>query len=140
MRLLVSTQEPISARDLHHVTGGLPPDAEVLVVSPASTYSPLRFWVSDVDEAIAHADEVQSETVDRLGEQGIETTGEIGDSDPFVAIHDALTTFPADRIVVIEHAAGQRDYREDDPDVLAARLRAQFDDPVDIGTIARERD
>jgi hypothetical protein len=40
MRLLVSTAEPISAELLESVTGNLADDAEVLVVSPATTHSP----------------------------------------------------------------------------------------------------
>lgn len=135
MRILVSTAEPISAELLRNVTGGLPPDAEVLVVAPATTHSPLRFWVSDVDEAIAHAEQVQTETVERLQEEGIDAAGAVGESEPLQAIEDALVAFPADRIVLIEHAAGERDYREDDD--LAAQARERFGLPVDLATVSQ---
>lgn len=135
VRILVSTAEPISAELLHNVTGGVPEDAEVLVVSPATTHSPLRFWVSDVDEAIEHAQEVQAETVERLAEEGIDAVGAVGESDPLQAIADALVTFPADRIVLVEHAAGERDYREDDD--LAAQARDRFGLPVDVATVSQ---
>ena len=135
MRLLVTTAEPISAELLRSVAGDLPEDAEVLVVAPATTGSPLRFWVSDVDAAIAHADEVQAETVERLEQDGIDAAGTVGESEPLQAIADALATFPADRIVVIAHEQGARDYREDG-DIVAA-VRERFGLPVDVGTVSR---
>jgi hypothetical protein len=134
MRLLVSTAEPISAELLERVAGDLPDDTEVLVVSPATTGSKLRFWTSDVDDAIAHAEETQVETVERLEEAGVDAAGEVGDSDPLVAIEDALRTFRADRIVLVAHERGDEDYREDG---LAAELRERFGIPVSVGTIER---
>ena len=135
MRLLVSTAEPSSPELLESVTGGLPGDAEVLVIAPASTHSPLRFWVSDVDEAIAHAEQVQAETVERLAEAGVDAAGAVGDSEPLQAIEDALATFAADRIVIVEHESDKQDYREDSD--LAARARERFGLPVDVGTVSR---
>jgi len=135
MRVLVSTAEPISAELLRSVAGELPDDAEVLVVAPASTHSPLRFWVSDVDDAIAHAEQVQAETVERLEEAGIDAAGAVGDAEPLVAIEDALVTFPADRIVVVGHERDASDYREDED--LPARLRERFGVPVDVGAVSR---
>lgn len=135
MRLLVTTAEPISAELLRSVAGDLPEDAEVLVVAPATTHSPLRFWVSDVDAAIAHAERVQQETVERLEEAGVDASGTVGESEPLQAIEDALVTFAADRVVVIEHEGGERDYREDGG--LAAAVRERFGLPVDVGTVSR---
>ena len=133
MRLLVSTAEPIAADQLRRVTGGLPSDAEVLVVSPSTTHSPLRFWVSEVDDAIAHAEQVQAETVERLRADGVAAAGDVGEAEPLQAIEDALATFPADRIVVFEHERGERDYREDSS--LAAQARERFGVPVDAETV-----
>jgi hypothetical protein len=133
-RILVSPVEPISSDMLRNVTGGLPSDAEVLVISPATTHSALRFWVSDVDEAIAHAADAQEATVGHLQEAGLEASGAVGDSDPLQAIEDALATFDADRIVLVEHA-GERDYREGDD--VAAQARDRFGRPVDRGTVSR---
>jgi hypothetical protein len=135
MRVLVSTAEPISAELLESVVGELAEDAEVLVVSPSTTQSPLRFWVSDVDDAIARAEQVQQETVERLSEAGLDATGEVGDAEPLQAIEDALATFDADRIVIIEHERSERDYREDGD--LSARARERFGLPVDVGTVSR---
>ena len=69
MKLLVLTAEPISADILREAAGDEADDAEVMVVSPALTGSPLRFWVSDADDAIAHAGETAEETVERLDER-----------------------------------------------------------------------
>ena len=86
----------------------------MLVVSPAGHQSKLAFWVSDADEAIAEAEAAQEETVERLEEQGIDAAGDTGESEPAVALQDALAAFPADRIVVFSHPEGDRDYREDE--------------------------
>src|ERR671939_44266 len=88
--------------------------AEVLVISPATNRSKVAFWVSDSDEAIAEAEQAQQESVERLEEAGVDAAGDTGDSEPAVAIQDALATFAADRIVIFSHPESDRDYREDE--------------------------
>ena len=114
MKLLVLTPEPVDGEMLRKVLGEDVSEAEVLVISPAGHQSKLAFWVSDADEAIAEADEAQQETVERLDEQGIDAAGDTGESEPAVALQDALAEVPADRIVVFSHPEGDRDYREDE--------------------------
>ena len=111
MKLLVLTPEPVDANVLRQTLGEEVVGAEVLVVSPATNQSKLAFWVSDTDEAIAEADAAQEETVERLEEEGVDAAGDTGESEPAVAIQDALATFPADKIVVFSHP--DLDYRED---------------------------
>ena len=113
MKLLVLTAEPISADILREAAGDEADDAEVMVVSPALTDSPLRFWVSDADDAIAHAGETAEETVERLDEEGIDAAGDTGESDPMQALEDALASYDADRIVIFTHPDDERDYLED---------------------------
>ena len=96
MKLLVLTAEPISADVLREAAGDGTDDAEVMVVSPALTDSPLRFWVSDADAAIEHAESTAEETVERLDEEGVDAVGDTGESDPMQALEDALATFDAD--------------------------------------------
>ena len=103
MKLLVLTPEPVDADLLRETLGDEVEGAEVLVVSPATNESKLAFWVSDPDEAIAEADRAQEETVERLEEDGVDAAGDTGESEPAVALQDALATFPADRIVVFSH-------------------------------------
>jgi nucleotide-binding universal stress UspA family protein len=112
VKLLVVTPEPVDANLLRSTFGDEVEGAEVLVVSPATNRSKLAFWVSDSDEAIAEAEAAQEETVERLEEEGIDAAGDTGESEPAVAIEDALATFPADRIVVFSHP--DLDYREDE--------------------------
>src|SRR4051812_39598305 len=114
MKLLVLTPEPIDADALRSAAGEEAADAEVMVISPATNSSPLAFWMSDADEAIAEAETAASDSVERLGQEGITATGDTGESEPAVALQDALATFPADRIVVFTHAEGDLDYREDE--------------------------
>ena len=113
MKLLVLTAEPISPDVLREAAGDEADDAEVMVVSPALTHSPLRFWVSDADDAIAHAGQTAEETVERLDEEGIDAAGDTGESDPMQALEDAIATYDADRIVIFTHPEHEHDYLED---------------------------
>lgn len=135
MRLLVVTSEPIDAQVLRTAVGDDAADAEVMVVAPALQSSSMRFWMSDADDAIARAHEVQDETVERLTKDGVDAAGDTGESEPLVAIGDALATFDADRIVVVTHAAGDRDSREED--VTAADLQERFGVPVEQVAVSR---
>src|SRR3954447_10078361 len=114
MKLLVVTPEPVDAAFLRNALGDEVRGAEVLVVSPATHESKLAFWVSDADDAIDEAETAQVDTVERLEEAGVDAAGQVGESEPAVAIDDALATFPADRIVIFSHPEGERDYREDE--------------------------
>jgi hypothetical protein len=113
VKLLVVTPEPVDAAMLRSAMGDDVRGAEVLVISPATNRSKVAFWVSDSDDAIAEAEQAQQESVERLEEEGLDAAGDTGDSEPAVAIQDALATFPADRIVLVSHAGADRDYRED---------------------------
>jgi hypothetical protein len=112
VKLLVVTPEPVDAKLLRATLGEDVEGAEVLVVSPATNQSKVAFWVSDSDDAIQEAELAQEETVERLEEEGVDAAGDTGESEPAVAIEDALATFPADRIVIFSHP--DLDYREDD--------------------------
>jgi hypothetical protein len=70
--------------------------------------------MSDPDEAIGEAETAQTDTVERLEEEGVDAAGQVGESDPAQAIDDALATFAADRILLLTHPEGERDYREDE--------------------------
>jgi hypothetical protein len=134
MKLLVVTPEPVDKDMLRSTLGESVEGAEVLVVSPATNQSKLAFWVSDSDEAIAHAEQAQEETVERLEEERIDAAGDTGESEPAVAIEDALASFPADRIVVFSHPEGDRDYREDEG---LAEVESRFGVPLTHAVIGR---
>ena len=125
MKVLVLTSEPIGAEQLRAALGPDtdPADTEVMVVAPALQESALKFWFSDADDAIAKADEVRRETLERLSDGGVPASADTGESDPMVAIEDALRTFRADRIVLFTHPEGDELYREDlDPDEVQGRV------------------
>jgi hypothetical protein len=130
MKVLVVTSEPITAQQLRHVlgTGDDPKQAEVMVVAPALADSAFKFWMSDADDAIARAERVRRDSVERLGEAGVPATGDTGEADPYTAIEDALKTFAADRIVLFTHEGDEQRYREDLDD---REITERFGVPVD---------
>jgi len=136
MRVLVLTSEPISAPQLRQA---LPADidpqqGEVMIVAPALQANALKFLFSDADEAIARAQAVYRQSVERLGEAGVSARGDTGESDPLDAIADALQTFAADRIVLFTRAEGER-YREDiDPGEVSRRFGLPVDEAVAGGS------
>jgi nucleotide-binding universal stress UspA family protein len=134
VKLLVVTPEPVDARVLRSTLGDEVRGAEVLVISPATQQSKVAFWVSDADEAIAEAETAQQETVERLEEQGVDAAGDTGESEPAVAIQDALATFDADRILVFSHP--DLDYREDKG---LQDAEERFGVPITHAQISREQ-
>ena len=127
MKLLVLTAEPISADILREAAGDEADDAEVMVVSPALTDSPLRFWVSDADDAIADAQSAADETAGELREGGAQARATTGDSEPLVALQDALATYPADHVLVFARGDEGARYREED---VLGEARRRFGVPV----------
>ncbi|HET8980478.1 MAG TPA: hypothetical protein VFN87_20165 [Solirubrobacteraceae bacterium] len=129
MRILVVTPEPVSAE---HLRAALPGDtdplkAEVMIVAPALHESALRFWMSDADDAIARAEAVRRESLERLGEAGVAATADTGAGTTAQAIEDALKSFPADHILVFTHPEGEQRYREG---LSAEDIEARFRIPV----------
>src|SRR3954469_20754040 len=126
-RILALATEPVSGEALK---SAMPPgeaeEAEVLVVAPALT-SRTRFWLSDTDDAIRRADEVQQETVERMDEEGVDAAGDTGEADPLLALQDALQTFDADEIVLFTHPGEKTNWLEDG---LVEEARARFEAPV----------
>jgi hypothetical protein len=130
MNLLVLAPDPVDPGALRDVIGDEIDDARVLVVSPALNESPVAFWMSDSDEAIGDAHQAGAETVSDLWDDGVKAKGTVGESEPLLALQDALATFPADRIVIFvrDDSADQR-YREDD---VCGEARKRFDVPVSL--------
>lgn len=74
-------------------------DAEVRIVAPASNISRLDWLTNDEDGARAEAAERAEEVAQRIPAtiEGIE----IGDTDPLLAVEDALRVFRADELIVL---------------------------------------
>ncbi len=126
-RILAVVAEPVSAETLKMAVGRERAQAaEVLVVAPALS-SRWRLWLSDPDEAIERAEGVQETTVERLEQEGVDAVGKRGDPDPFLAVQDALQTFPADEVVLVTHPHHERNWLEAG---LVERIEERFDGPV----------
>jgi GABA permease len=126
-KILALVAEPISADVLRAAVGAeKADDAEVLVVAPALN-TKTRFFLADPDPAIDRAEAVQEETVERLGEEGIDAAGDTGEEDPLLALQDALVTYDADEIVLFTHSGGKRNWLEDG---LVEQAKERFDAPV----------
>ena len=136
MKLLVVTSEPITAEQLREAvpSGVEPAEAEVVVMAPALHEDALHFWLSDADEAIAKADMVRRDTVERLDSAGVPASGDTGESDPLTAITDVLESFSADRIVLFTHPDSEQRYRED---LDAREIDERFGIPVDHALVSR---
>jgi nucleotide-binding universal stress UspA family protein len=95
--------------------------AKVLVVAPALN-SWVRRWLSDEDGARRRAEERAAAVADRLAQGGIHAEGRAGDGDPLLAIADALSTFPADEIVIAARPGRSSGIAEE----LGSRARVRF--------------
>jgi hypothetical protein len=128
VKLLVLATQPVDADRLR---GVLPGDdlegAEVLVVSPAVNESAVAFWMSDSDEAIAEAESTAEQTAAALREGGARARATTGESEPLLALQDALATFDADRVVVFVRDEDAARYREDD---VVGEAERRFGVPV----------
>ena len=127
-KILALVSEPMSGDALKQAVGSEEAEeAEVLVVAPALNESKVRFWASDPDGSIERAEEVAEETVERMDEEGVDAAGDTGESDPLLALQDALATFAADEIVLCTHSGGERNWLEEG---VVEEVRARFDTPV----------
>lgn len=128
-RLLVVANETVGGEALLAEIGNRcrGRNCEILVVTPALAASRASHWASDVDEAIELARQRMELSLIALGELGIKAKGEIGDSDPNVAIEDALRAFPADEIVISTHPPDRSRWLEH---AVVERTREEIDLPV----------
>jgi kynurenine formamidase len=126
-KILALVAEPVSGSALKEALQEEDAEeAEVLVVAPAMTERH-KFWTSDTDDAIERAEGVQEETVERLDEEGVDAAGDTGESDPLLALHDALQTFEADEIVLFTHPGGKHNWLEEG---VVEEAKERFEAPV----------
>ncbi len=130
-RVLLVTTVPLDAQDVSRVLAGTDiAGGEVLVLAPSLNDSRLAFWVSDADEAIEDARTVAAQTAQAADQAAAETDvgATVGDSDPLLAIGDALSAFPADQIVTV-HRGGE-DARHLEDRLAPAEIEREFGLPV----------
>jgi hypothetical protein len=124
MRLLLITDDPAAATNLHEPLGEIAKggELEVKVVAPLRPESTLDLITGDIDDAKAGAQAraegaaAETEASDAVGS----TQAEVGDADQLLAIADALAAFEADQIVLVDP----------DDDELADGARKRFGLPV----------
>jgi GABA permease len=104
-RLLVVANETVQGEELLREIRERCRDrkCEVMVVTPALAASRASHWASDIDEAIELARQRMELSLIEIRKLGLRAKGEIGDSDPNMAIEDALRVFAADEIVISTH-------------------------------------
>jgi hypothetical protein len=102
-------------------------DAEILVLTPALARSRAAHWASDTDEATELARQRMELSLQAIEEQGLRARGMVGDSDPNVAIEDALREFPADEIVISTHPPERSRWLEHG---VVSKAREEIDLPV----------
>ncbi|HEX4464404.1 MAG TPA: hypothetical protein VH042_07170 [Solirubrobacterales bacterium] len=100
---------------------------EVMVVTPALAASRTSHWTSDIDEAIELARQRMELSLIEIKQLGLKAKGEIGDSDPNVAIEDALRIFPADEILISTHPPDRSRWLEHG---VVDKAREQIDLPI----------
>ena len=127
-RVLVVANETIGREELVSAIGtrSLAEKTTFLVVAPALTTS-VKAWANDEDPARAAAQESLDAMLERLASAGIDAKGQVGDSDPLVAIEDAVRTFHPDEIVISTHPPGHSGWHEKG---VVESARARFDVPV----------
>ncbi len=128
--LVVATSSNISEpvrREIDRRAAGRPTKA--MVVVPALAGSRFEQAAGAVDEAIAHADEQREPAAEEAREAGVQLVTEprIGDSDPILAIEDALREFPAEEILIVTRPAEDAAWMEED---LFDRARERFSQPI----------
>ena len=101
--------------------------SEILVVTPALAASRAAHWASDVDEAIELARQRMELSLIEIDRLGLKARGEVGDSEPVVAIEDALRAFPADEILISTHPANRSRWLEAG---VVERARSEVELPV----------
>jgi hypothetical protein len=100
---------------------------EIFLVAPALSESALKHHLGDVDDAIDPARERLERSLKELRDAGFEARGEVGDSDPIIAISDEIQKFHPDRIVVVAHGEGHEAHAERG---LLERAERDFNQPV----------
>ena len=129
-RVLVLADKVLGGSDLldevaHHL--GPDADAEVVIVSPALVGSRLDLAAGNIDDDISEARRRLEASVQALQQRNIRATGEVGDSDPNLAIHDAAAKFSADEVIIVAHPGEGAVWQEKD---VLERARRELTVPI----------
>ena len=95
----------------------------VHVVAPAVEQSRLQWLTNAEDDARAEAERTAARVAQATGDEAQRVQAEAGDSDPLLAVEDALRTFDADEIVVVVRKGDDASWLEEGAgDTIANRF------------------
>ena len=86
---------------------------EVHVVAPAVKQSRLQWLTNAEDDARVEAELTARKVAETAADDVEDVQAEAGDSDPLLAVEDALRTFDADEIVVVLHKGDDASWLEE---------------------------
>lgn len=115
------------AEELRSDRGWEPESVELFVIAPAYAHSAIDQELGNVADSRPEAEERLKLALGQLADVGFESRGEVGDSEPLVAIGDGLREFDADEIVVVRHVDGEIEHAEK---AFWGRLETDFHQPV----------
>lgn len=118
--VLVISSVPDAPSELREALGG---DVEIKVVAPAVKQSRLQWLTNAEDDARAEAERTAEKVAQATADEAEHVEAEAGDSDPLLAVEDALRTFPADEIVVVLRVGEDASWLEEGAaDTIAKRF------------------
>lgn len=127
--LVVANQTVVGSRallaEIQNRCGGQ--RGEILIVTPALTGSRGAHWASDVDAAIEEARQRLELSLQAIEEAGLHARGQVGDSDPNIALEDALRVFAANEIIISTNPPDRSSWLEHG---VVQRAREEIDLPV----------
>src|SRR5688572_12092983 len=98
-------------RELHAALGD--DVGEIHVVSPAVRQSRLQWLTNEEDAAREEAEQTAEHVASATAGEAQHVEAEVGDSDPLLAVEDALRTFDADEIVVVTRTGENASWLEE---------------------------
>jgi GABA permease len=138
-RILVCANETVEGRallsEIRNRCRGR--NSEIMVIVPAIERSRLEHWASDTDRAVEEATNRLSRSLEAIRSVGLQARGEVGDSEPNVAIEDALRDFAADELIISTHTPERSRWLERG---VVDRTREDVDLPVTHVVVDLERE
>ena len=130
--VLVVSSVPEVPAEVHEVLGK--DVGKVHVVAPAVKQSRLQWLTNAEDDARAEAERTAARVAQATSEEAKRVEAQAGDSDPLLAVEDALRTFEADEIVVVLRRGDEASWLEEGAgDTIADRFPQLPVKTVEIG-------
>jgi uncharacterized protein (DUF2164 family) len=122
--ILVVAGEKLGGEELRKQLAAAGADVELDVLAPILA-SRSHHWAGDVDREREEARERLEASLAWATEHGFAAKGEVGDSDPLVAIEDELRDFGADEVVITRHSGERKSW-------LANRMLGYLERELDV--------